>query len=245
MCDRCDQALVSLPPSLSMSSNLARLTRAHTAVAAKRRAKKNQVKEVVFDEDARREFLTGFHKRKVARTDAARKKAMDKEKQQRQESRREQRQILREQAVENAANVEAAYGALINGEGADADVPALGPSGRARGKQREEFEDEETLATVTVVEDFDPDTLIHGTPDEEQERRPSTSATSAPVKPKPASKPKTSADKTKRAAKPKKIKYETNAARRAQTTKQRARRTEKAELAGGKRAHKNKSAKRR
>ncbi|KAL1745683.1 nucleolar protein 12-domain-containing protein [Schizophyllum fasciatum] len=218
-------------------SNLDHLTRAHQAVAAKRRAKKNQVKEIVFDDAARRDFLTGFHKRKVARTDAARKKAMEREKQQRLETRREQRQILREQAAENAANVEAAYGALINGEDSD-ELPALGPSGRAKGKQREEFEDEETLATVTVVEDFDPDTLIHGAPDETRERpSPGPSSTSnAPAKVKPPAKKIT----LKKASKPKKIKYETNAARKAQTAKQRARHTEKAELAGGKRAQKNK-----
>ncbi|KAI5827284.1 hypothetical protein K523DRAFT_418582 [Schizophyllum commune Tattone D] len=218
-------------------SNLDHLTRAHQAVAAKRRAKKNQVKEIVFDDTARREFLTGFHKRKVARTDAARKKAMEKEKQARLEARREQRQILREQAAENAATVEAAYGALINGEDAD-ELPTLGPSGRAKGKQREEFEDEETLATVTVVEDFDPDTLIHGAPDEARERQtPAAASTSKlPDKLKPAVK-KTA---IKKAMKPKKIKYETNAARKAQTAKQRKRHTEKAELAGGKRAQKNK-----
>lgn len=35
------------------------------------------------------EFLTGFHKRKLAKTEAARKKAIEREKQQRQEDRRE------------------------------------------------------------------------------------------------------------------------------------------------------------
>ena len=126
---------------------------------------------------------------------------------------------------------------MTDGEDAD-DLPALGPSGRAKGKQREEFEDEETLATVTVVEDFDPDTLIHGAPDETRERQaPAAAPTSKlPVKLKPAVK-KTS---IKKATKPKKIKYETNAARKAQTAKQRKRHTEKAELAGGKRAQKNK-----
>lgn len=36
-----------------------------------------------------REFLTGFHKRKLAKADAARKKAIEREKQERLESRRE------------------------------------------------------------------------------------------------------------------------------------------------------------
>lgn len=36
------------------NNNLAILTRAHTAIAAKRRARREQLKEVVFDDDARR-----------------------------------------------------------------------------------------------------------------------------------------------------------------------------------------------
>ena len=86
-------------------SNLQILTQAHTAVAAKRRARRDQPNEVVFDEEARRsakytffaqahlilfrDFLTGFHKRKLAKTQAARQKAIQREKQERLETRRE------------------------------------------------------------------------------------------------------------------------------------------------------------
>jgi ribosomal RNA-processing protein 17 len=45
------------------SNNLARLTRAHDAVAAKRRAKRHQLAEVVFDDDARRSVLLLSHSR--------------------------------------------------------------------------------------------------------------------------------------------------------------------------------------
>ena len=38
-------------------SNIAVLTRAHSVVAAKKRAKREQVKEVLFDDDARRRLL--------------------------------------------------------------------------------------------------------------------------------------------------------------------------------------------
>ena len=75
--------------------------------------------------------MTGFHKRKLAKTEAARKRAKEKEKQARLEARREvllylyvillpvlisciqQRRILREQAIENATQVEKAYGAVV------------------------------------------------------------------------------------------------------------------------------------
>lgn len=75
------------------------------------------------------DFLTGFHKRKLAKTEAAKKKALEREKQQRQEDRREvraylkslavsltlvqQRRMLRERAAENAAEIEKAYGATL------------------------------------------------------------------------------------------------------------------------------------
>ena len=39
----------------------------------------------------RREFLTGFHKRKLQKKEAAKKKALDREKQERLEARREVR----------------------------------------------------------------------------------------------------------------------------------------------------------
>ena len=87
------------------TTNLAVLTRSHRAIHAKQRAKRDQVKEVVFDDTARRyahrhrallpltllsrEFLTGFHKRKLAKAEAARAKAKEREKQERLETRRE------------------------------------------------------------------------------------------------------------------------------------------------------------
>ena len=88
-------------------SNVHILTRSHNAIARKKHARRNEVKEVIFDDDARRyvsslhlssrsqiwrrEFLTGFHKRKKAKADAARKKAIERERQERLEARREVR----------------------------------------------------------------------------------------------------------------------------------------------------------
>ena len=74
--------------------------------------------------------MTGFHKRKLVKKEAARSRAKEREKQERLEARREvrlhlfvvllpvlipciqQRRMLREQAIENAAQVEKAYGAI-------------------------------------------------------------------------------------------------------------------------------------
>jgi ribosomal RNA-processing protein 17 len=100
-------------PGRGMASNIQLLTHAHKIVKAKKRQKREQVKAVVFDEDARRcafirsfssfliiialcpsfsrEFLTGFHKRKLAKKEEGKKKAQAREKQQRLEARREVR----------------------------------------------------------------------------------------------------------------------------------------------------------
>ena len=60
--------------------------------AAKRR-KLNQpaVEEVLFDPAARKDYLTGFHKRKVQRTKAAREAAAEKARQEKIEDRKKAR----------------------------------------------------------------------------------------------------------------------------------------------------------
>ncbi|KAJ7045624.1 nucleolar protein 12-domain-containing protein [Mycena alexandri] len=214
-------------------SNITSLTRSHGAIAAKKRAKSTQIKEILFDDEARREFLTGFHKRKLAKADAARKKAVEREKQERLQARREQRRELRERAVENAAQVEKAYGAINDEDEEDDEWRGIsGAPGKGKGKQmEEEYEDEDMLATVTVVEDFDPDTFIHG-PRLESAPAPSTT-------PVPHTLPeKINSERPKKKVRPKKVRYETKDARKVERTKQRARRTEKAELAGGKASRK-------
>lgn len=98
-----------VPQLMTITSNLHQLTTSHRVVQYKKREKRNQIKQVIFDEDGRRspvfdpasynfltfawtrDFLTGFHKRKVARTEAARAKAKEKEKAERLESRRQVR----------------------------------------------------------------------------------------------------------------------------------------------------------
>nr|GAT56799.1 predicted protein [Mycena chlorophos] len=210
-------------------SNIASLTRSHSAIAAKKRAKNAQITEIVFDEDARREFLTGFHKRKVAKADAARKKAAERERQERLEARRQQRRDLRQRALENAAQVESAYGATAN-DSEDDEWEGISK------KIEEEYEDEQMFATV-VVEDFNADTLIHGST---EPHPPSRSAPQPPVVQSNPKREQSTAAKKKK-LKPKKVRYETKAARQAERSKQRARRSEKAQLAGGKAARKRRT----
>jgi len=124
------------------------------------------------------------------------------------------------------------------------------PSNGAGLEQEAAYSDEEQLATVTIVEDFDPSTLIHGpAPFSEPQAE-----KSLPLPPPCGVGLKDGGERTKDAeggkgtgkrkkattttTKKKKVRYETKAARRASQAKQRARRTEKAELAGGKAARK-------
>ncbi|TFY63711.1 hypothetical protein EVJ58_g3089 [Rhodofomes roseus] len=246
------------------SSNMAVLTNSHKIVAAKRRAKREQIKEIVFDATARREFLTGFHKRKLEKKEAAKKKALEREKQERLEARREKRQMLAERAVQNAAETERAYGGVVEDEEEWDGISVSGPVDKGKGKQKEEeYEYEEQIATVTVVEDFDPDELIHGPHSESRTPLPSDvdanrSSTSHPVSesqaqnrpsrgviasasmgPRPSANGPAVVGRNKSKPKPKDIKYQTNAARKADKMKQRRRHTEKAERAGGKASRKS------
>ncbi|KIK97370.1 hypothetical protein PAXRUDRAFT_31830 [Paxillus rubicundulus Ve08.2h10] len=220
-----------------MPNNLTVLTRSHKAIAAKQRLKKDQIKEISFDEDARREFLTGFHKRKVAKHEEAKKKAKLREKQERLEMRREHRRALAERAAQNAAEIERAYGAVTDNNEEEWD-------GISGDELEEEFEGDEQLATVTVVEDFDPSALLYGPPktslfrvsDDTPPQR-----LTAKVKAKEKEKPKKDAINGKsKSKKSERVKYQTKGARLAERSRQRARRTEKAERAGGKASRKGK-----
>lgn len=162
--------------------------------------------------------------------------------------------MLREQAVQNAAEVESAYHALIGttytsrffacsflvfagNSDAQADDEWTGISTLDKGKQKEEeYEDEEVTATVTIVEDFDPDTFKYGsrTMNGTEKLEPSSSST-------PSVKPATQEPQLilRKKTKPQKVRYQTREERKAERTKQHARRTEKAELAGGKASRKD------
>lgn len=222
------------------NSNLAILTQSHKAIAAKRRKKNSQIKEIVFDDDARREFLTGFHKRKLAKKEEAKKRAQLREKQQRLELRRERRRALAERVARNVAEVEKACGAIVDEDDHDDhDGNSVDNNSSEIG---EEYEGEEQLATVTVVEDFDPAALLHEEqhPKSATPLRISTSQLPAAVEQtRKNQRQRNSAAKSK-SKKRSKVKYQTKAERAAERAKQKSRHTEKAERAGGKASRKKK-----
>ena len=176
--------------------------------------------------------------------------------------------MLAEKAAQNAEEVERAYGAIVDGDGTSiltshlitqhivfSDESAVF-SEQDKGKQRaaeveDEYEDEEQLATVTIVEDFDPHELLHGPQNvrvhqevvaEDSDGPPiSTSARHTSTRlgaqtPSSSKKPQ-----SRVAKKPKEIKYQTQVARKIERAKQRRRSTEKAERAGGKAARRKSS----
>ena len=102
--------------------------------------------------------------------------------------------------------------------------------------KEEQYEDEEQFATVTVVEEFDPLTLIHGgtTLPTEHKDKPATAA--APVLVRPPRTKTTSKLETKgKVGERRTVRYETASARKAEQRKQRARHSKKQARAGKKR----------
>ncbi|KAF8668548.1 Nucleolar protein 12 (25kDa) [Rhizoctonia solani] len=190
-------------------SNAALLTRQSVAWAHKKRARQGQVKEIVFDEEARREYLTGFRKRNAERKKAAKAKATEREKQEHLEERRQMRKELKERAQTNFEAVEKAYGGAA--------LEFVGISSVQPEEHEEEYSDEEQLATVAVIEDFDPTTDMLGPqktrPEAEDGEQLEGQRQTKRLKP-TAQKPN-SEKKSNPKPKPSKIRYETKAAARA------------------------------
>ncbi|KAG8740576.1 hypothetical protein FRC10_004153 [Ceratobasidium sp. 414] len=136
-------------------SNAALLTRQSKAWAHKKRARQGQVKEVVFDEEARRDYLTGFQKRNAEKKKVAKAKAVEREKAEHLEERRQMRKDLKERARTNFEAVEKAYGGAAL---SILDKPLTAPAN----EHEDEYSDDEQLATVAVIEDFDPTADMHG-----------------------------------------------------------------------------------
>ncbi|KAJ1736880.1 hypothetical protein LPJ72_000994 [Coemansia sp. Benny D160-2] len=138
-----------------MPDNISVLTKGHKTYAKKRKARREQVEEVQFDPEARRTFLTGFHKRKVQRREQAIASAKQKEREERLELRREKRQAEKEQLAQkimtNKGGIDDAGGNGSDGEG-DAD-----PESQDENADVEVMLHGDTaVTTVTVTHDFDP-----------------------------------------------------------------------------------------
>lgn len=96
--------------SKRVKSNKGKGKSSSTTSSSGRPAKIRKVKEVVFDPDARKEFLTGFSKRKQARKLAVRHKAIAREKEELLDSRKALRDERKERAAHNVKTAKELYG---------------------------------------------------------------------------------------------------------------------------------------
>ncbi|CAG8477729.1 24860_t:CDS:2 [Cetraspora pellucida] len=87
--------------------NLTLLTEGSRIYSEKRKRKNDQIPEIVFDETARREYLTGFHKRKLERQVRAKKTALEREKKVKTEAKKAAKEVRMRQIEENLAATQA------------------------------------------------------------------------------------------------------------------------------------------
>ncbi|KAG9012648.1 hypothetical protein FRB94_005258 [Tulasnella sp. JGI-2019a] len=207
-------------------TNAAILSRESQVWAAKKRAREGQVKEIKFDDKSRREYLTGFHKRNVARQAIGKAKAQEREKTMRQEQRKELREERQARARENRIAVEKAYGnQTIEIDDEFLDAMDLG-KGKQKHEDEREYEDEEVVATVTVVDDLDLDGLHNeGGAAEKAEKVKQWEKAIPKPSPRKALKPDLDAPATK---KKKKLSFETKGERVQRKREEKARRVKQA-----------------
>ncbi|KAK4511502.1 Cse1 domain-containing protein [Mucor velutinosus] len=130
--------------------------------AKKRKAKKETVESVEFDDASRTEFLTGFHKRKVERKNKTKEKyallAKEEKLRNRREA-REQRQRLADKNVqEMAAMLRTSLGGPLNESDkfqSEEEEEEEEEEDKKKEPKVQEFKTQSTLTTVTVIEDLD------------------------------------------------------------------------------------------
>ncbi|SPO31176.1 uncharacterized protein UTRI_06025_B [Ustilago trichophora] len=137
-------------------------------MSQKRRAKaKGKGPEVLFDEKARAEYLTGFRKRKQERKQAGREYLAKKAKEEQLAARKELRDARKEKAAENVREQRKAFGLEAEGESdldaANAsdedqqiDLDSVAEQDAVPQIQEEEYDSDEHHTHV-VVESFDPE----------------------------------------------------------------------------------------
>ncbi|KAF3916653.1 hypothetical protein ABW20_dc0104783 [Dactylellina cionopaga] len=146
----------------------------------KRKRDGNQLEEITFDRTARQEYLTGFHKRKLARIKAAQEEAEKRGREERIEARRKLREARKEDLRRHVEAVNQSLGlekteddgeseeelddeSAIGGDRDTHDAVANGIN------EQEEFVEEDKFTTVTVTtmdDDDNEDEEENADPDE-------------------------------------------------------------------------------
>ncbi|CAM0141524.1 ergosterol biosynthesis protein [Umbelopsis sp. WA50703] len=190
--------------------------------ARKRKLKKETIERIDFDFDARKEFLTGFHKRKLERKKKAREVAIERERVDRLQARAEAREERKRLADSNMAQM-AAILRQQNGEDEedddnvtfDSDEELDTPIATKTEPTVKEFSTPTSLTTVTVIEDLELDDTYQssaGNKRKAEEHEPDQEENEDDNKKIPNKTAKKSVDK-KPKEKKKKFRYETKAVR--------------------------------
>ncbi|KAL7414616.1 hypothetical protein BDY24DRAFT_385850 [Mrakia frigida] len=140
----------------SRPSNSAILTQGKHYADRRKLAAKDAVEKVVFDDDARAEFLTGFSKRKQAKLTEKREKAKERDKLEQAKEKREFRQARKAHALQNFEAVERAYDLPSSSSTSTSHFPTL--HSEPLDEENTYSDGEDQHATVTIMEDFDVDT---------------------------------------------------------------------------------------
>ncbi|WWC60956.1 uncharacterized protein I303_103533 [Kwoniella dejecticola CBS 10117] len=142
-------------------SNVELLTEGAKYIQRAKKARREQIEEIKFDDEARREWLTGFSKRKKAKAEEKKVRAKERDHQAHLKERREARAELRKKAAENVKSVRRAMGLedISDYESEDDEKDNQAGPSRTKAVEEEEYSDEENLATVTIEEDFDPSSV--------------------------------------------------------------------------------------
>ncbi|OTB05805.1 hypothetical protein M426DRAFT_21540 [Hypoxylon sp. CI-4A] len=195
----------------------------------KRRKAQHSLEEIKFDNDARSEYLTGFHKRKLQRIKNAQEQAAQRARQEKIEYRKQVREGRKREVEEHVQNVnailkQAQEAGYVGGEegtsdgdveewGGFGDTPVLEPV-----DHEEEYIDEERYTTVTVESvNVTKDGLSSSKPEEDSGEEDQETAEGKSQYP-PGSKEKPKLPKKKKP----KFRYETKSERQLSQRKQKA-----------------------
>ncbi|CAO3626416.1 unnamed protein product [Mucor hiemalis] len=145
------------------SKNTDILSAGSKVYAKKRKAKKETVESVDFDNASRTEFLTGFHKRKVERKNKTIEKYALLAKEEKLRNCKELREQRQRMADKNVQEMAAMLRTSLGGpepEGFQSEEENEGEDETVEEKKApmvQEFKTKSTLTTVTVIEDLDLD----------------------------------------------------------------------------------------
>ncbi|KAI1410963.1 nucleolar protein 12-domain-containing protein [Hypoxylon sp. FL1857] len=200
---------------------------------SKKRKVQHSIEEIKFDNDARADYLTGFHKRKLQRIKNAQEQATQRARQEKIEFRKQLREDRKREVEEHVQSVnailkQAQEAGYVGGEtseeevdewGGFQDTPALEPI-----DHEEEYIDEERYTTVTVESvSVSKDGLSSSKPDDDSGEEDEEKAAGGDSEQSPRSKEKARPPKKKKP----KFRYETKAERQVNQKRQKASKSRK------------------